>query len=502
VAVLDRDAEAVATGSRLAGIRRPGLERVAGAAVPLALAAQAHGVNDRPGLAGFDVVVVAEIDRVEGRRHESTLVVVTRGLEYLDGLAHEAQGDLSLQAELAEAYLKVGDVQGRPGFSNLGDRAGAAESYSKAVELGDSILAQRPGPDSERELATVLDRLGDTERLLGKSAAALQSYRRALAPREAWTAATFDRDLATSLQRIADVQAATGDGPGALESQRRALGLLEQIAAQAPGDASAVRELFIGRVKMGDRLSAAGDLRGALASYRSALATSERMAARDPRSARARRELAVCHDKVGNALAALGETEEALREYRAALGLREALVASDRRDAELRRDLSVSHDKIGGVLLAQGDAAGALQSFQSALALDTTAIGADPASAQARLDVSSDLENVAAAHLRAGRFGDAEAGLRRALELRERISRDDPANTEVRGGLVSLYASLGQLEARRGAGRPDGAAACARAREWHDKALRLEQEGIDLPPDAKEALRRLAADLVRCPSAR
>ncbi|HEY7513836.1 MAG TPA: protein kinase, partial [Vicinamibacteria bacterium] len=149
--------------------------------------------------------------------------LVTRGLEYLDGLAHEASGDLSLQSELAEAYLKVGDVQGRPGFSNLGDRAGAVASYRKAVELRQAILAQRPDEDAERELATALDRVGDTERLLGDSKAALASYKRAFALREPRASSGGDRDLATSLQRIADTEAAVGDAAGALESQKRAL---------------------------------------------------------------------------------------------------------------------------------------------------------------------------------------------------------------------------------------------------------------------------------------
>ena len=147
-------------------------------------------------------------------------------------------------------------------------------------------------------------------------------------------------------------------------------------------------------------------------------------------------------------------------------------------------------------------AAGALASFRRALALDETAAGADPTSAQARLDVSADLENLGAALLRAGRLVEAEAGFRRALELRERLSSEDPANAEVRAGFVSLFANLGQLEAQRGAAARGKAAAasCSRAREWHDKALRLEQEGVVLLPEAKEALRHLASDLVRCPT--
>ena len=41
-------------------------------------------------------------------------LVVTKALEYLDGLAAEASGDAALQKELAAAYDKVGDVQGNP----------------------------------------------------------------------------------------------------------------------------------------------------------------------------------------------------------------------------------------------------------------------------------------------------------------------------------------------------------------------------------------------------
>jgi hypothetical protein len=66
-----------------------------------------------------------------------------------------------------------------------------------------------------------------------------------------------------------------------------------------------------------------------------------------------------------------------------------------------------------------------------------------------------------------------------------------------------LYANLGRLEVLRGAGTPAArGAACAKARVWHDKALRLEQEGLALSPEARSGLSQLAAALVRCPIAR
>jgi hypothetical protein len=65
-------------------------------------------------------------------------LLVRRALEYLDSLAREAGGDLSLQREVAMAYLKVGNVQGNPRNANLGDTAGALESYRKALAIAES----------------------------------------------------------------------------------------------------------------------------------------------------------------------------------------------------------------------------------------------------------------------------------------------------------------------------------------------------------------------------
>jgi non-specific serine/threonine protein kinase/serine/threonine-protein kinase len=111
-------------------------------------------------------------------------LLVRRGLEYLDGLAQEATGDEALQAELAAAYVKVGDVQGRPGYANLGDRKGALASYRKAAALYQEVASRRPkDPGAQQDLASTQDRLGDTLRTAGDSEQALSSYRSALALR-------------------------------------------------------------------------------------------------------------------------------------------------------------------------------------------------------------------------------------------------------------------------------------------------------------------------------
>jgi hypothetical protein len=54
-----------------------------------------------------------------------------------------------LQHELAAAYLKVGDVQGRPYKPNLGDTAGALASYGKAVAIYEALSAKAGAMDAE-----------------------------------------------------------------------------------------------------------------------------------------------------------------------------------------------------------------------------------------------------------------------------------------------------------------------------------------------------------------
>ena len=59
-------------------------------------------------------------------------ILVGHALRYLDNLSREAGDDPSLQHEMGVAYGKIGDVQGRPEFSNLGRTADARRSYQRS----------------------------------------------------------------------------------------------------------------------------------------------------------------------------------------------------------------------------------------------------------------------------------------------------------------------------------------------------------------------------------
>ena len=103
-------------------------------------------------------------------------LIVQRSLEYLDRLAREDAGDLSLQGELANAYERIGRVQGNPEGSNLGEIDGAVESFSKALNIREKI----GNPPSEKNLADQVALAGSYREMCRINARYLGSIKTAL----------------------------------------------------------------------------------------------------------------------------------------------------------------------------------------------------------------------------------------------------------------------------------------------------------------------------------
>lgn len=191
--------------------------------------------------------------------------LVKRALEYLDSLAAEAADDPSLQRELVFAYVKIGNAQGNPNNANLGDTAGALQSYSRAL-----AIAEQLGTKSRND--------GDNWRALG-----------------------------VCLEKLADVQAATGDISAAVPTARRSLAAFAANAAAAPEDARAQRALAISYLKVGDvsgnpNFVNAGNPVAALQSYQSALTIATSLHDGAPEDTDIERLLGVIHERLGTML--------------------------------------------------------------------------------------------------------------------------------------------------------------------------------------------------------
>jgi len=452
--------------------------------------------------------------------------LLERTVGSLDRLAREAAADVSLQQDLATAYLKVGDVRGRPGYANLGDKAGALESYRKSLAIREALLNADPdNAQARRDQAATHDRVGDLLRTTGDTPGALRHYQQSLALRQtlirdSLPAPSFGQkdmqaqlDLASSYQRIGDMQAMTGRRADALDNQRRALAIFERAVAVAPDDKRASRDLFIGHVKMGDRLGGAGDKAPALEHYRRALQIASAIAAADHDNAKAKRELAVCHDKVGNILVAsnspegglAGDPAGALENYRQAFAIREKLSLADPSNVEASRDLATSHVKIGETLVKMGNTAEALQSYRAALKIDEALSAPDRNNAQHRLDCAYDYEKIG--DLLAGN-GDLNASIeqhRQAERIRRDISNADRENEEVKRDLAGSQARLGELHAMLAEKtRPDSAKRTElwrEARKWYQQSAGIWAElraRHQLTESETEDANKVTAAIAKC----
>ena len=122
-----------------------------------------------------------EVSKVPGTL-ESRRLIVSRALEYLDQLSQDESADESLQKDLAESYLKVGNVQGTLVRSNesLGRYADALGSFRKAAAIFRRLHRRATGDRELRgRLAKSFEGVGDACTRLKDAACAEQGYRQA-----------------------------------------------------------------------------------------------------------------------------------------------------------------------------------------------------------------------------------------------------------------------------------------------------------------------------------
>jgi tetratricopeptide (TPR) repeat protein len=83
-----------------------------------------------------------------------------RAMEYLDRLNAAKSGDPVLRAELAEGYLRLGDVLGNPFAPNLGQTPKALETYRKALAIAEPLAREAGNERGRLVLAKINQQLG------------------------------------------------------------------------------------------------------------------------------------------------------------------------------------------------------------------------------------------------------------------------------------------------------------------------------------------------------
>jgi tetratricopeptide (TPR) repeat protein len=202
------------------------------------------------------------IQKIPGSTPAQKLLVGTV-LEHLDRAAKDASGDPQMQLDLANAYVRLANVQGNPYDQNIGDAHGALASLDKALSIATVLVRQQPEN----------------------------------------TAATHARGWAQ--QSLSEVLSGMGRTQEAVATMRLAAATYEELASRPGAKIEALMDAATAYGGLGDELGQSGtaslsDPVAALAAFRKTLELEERIVRIDPSSSRALRGIAVSHAKIAN----------------------------------------------------------------------------------------------------------------------------------------------------------------------------------------------------------
>jgi non-specific serine/threonine protein kinase/serine/threonine-protein kinase len=261
---------------------------------------------------------------------EEALARYRRSLELRERLVAEDPKDVPARKDLAVSHERIGDTLGNPGFPNLGDTAGALESFERMQGIVERVAAENPQDrDARHRVAVGYEKLGKVKAAAGDVRGALELFRReadglgALAAEEPANAA-YRRNLAVAYGNVGSALFDLGELRGALEVQRHMLGIRDELAAADARNRAARRDLAWAHDVIGDTQAALRDDPAAVASYRRAAALLDELLRADPAQISHRERLASTLESLASALARLGREGEAREAASRARALRKA----------------------------------------------------------------------------------------------------------------------------------------------------------------------------------
>ncbi len=355
--------------------------------------------------------------------------MVRNAIGYLDRLASESTGDSQLQEELAAAYEKVGDVQGRPGGANLGDTAAALASYRKAEKIRESVFDQ--ASNAQRD------------------------------------------DLARTYLRISSVLRAAGDFPAALEYDRKALAIRLALFESEPDHVERLRSLAATYTSLSASHSLMGRWDEVSETRRKAWEIYEDIGRRDPANEADQRSVAQANYRMASILLFQKKYDEGLSRARRSLSIDEALLLRHPGNVQYQVAVAQDHSFYGNGLVQAGRVREGLEELREGRELYTRLAVLDPQEVRTRTLLATNEVFTAKALLREGNWPQALALVQKSLVSRVKLSKENPMNAGARGEVAESFGALGDVLAKAGK-RPEALGAY---REAMSVLSALEREG-------------------------
>jgi serine/threonine protein kinase/tetratricopeptide (TPR) repeat protein len=383
-------------------------------------------------------------------------LLVRRSQEYLDRLAQDANGDPSLQQELAIAYMKLGDIQGNPAEADLGDTNGAKVSYQNALAILQPLLASHPNERALQLQAAALD-----ERIALHSSAqeCVDLLHKAIYIREALLAhnpadVQLRRDLASSYAELSlhyanpyTISYLLGSATG-MQYARKSLDLRQPLLDAAPNDAISLFDVFESYHYVADMLWVTGHPREALHYQMSIRDRMRTFIDHNPSNSEARRLLVTGEGRVASVLEELGELSRAWEVLRPAYRGILAIGAADTKNVQIQRQEISGYNQVGELALKMGKFREAIRNHRQAVAFSLSLIKIDPTNSDSQYRLANGQEALGNALAVKGELREAVEDSSKAVEIRKSLVAADPTDARGRYALAKNLLHLGNVQAK------------------------------------------------------
>ncbi len=343
--------------------------------------------------------------------------IVETARKYLDGLAKDAGNDKGLILELAQAYQRLGDVQGRWGSANLGQDKEARASYQRALALYSRLpVTRESSADLRRKVAGVFYSLGRVEFNTYHEDIAEKFTRQALEMVVDPTPDAATRLLHAQVESsLGQIRLKQGDAAGAVALLGSALHELTDLQSSAGHDPRLPAVLTDAHERLGRAKVDTGDLDGALNDFQEMIRDSPPCDEHVPPGDACRRlgywlmdaaDVYAAQDKPN-----LDDPGKAVVLYEQALHIQERFAAMDEHDRQARFDLAARCGKLGDAVW-KADPQRALALYDRALAT------AKSLASKEQLEMLRDsyLMAIARPLIQLGRIAEARKALTEELE--------------------------------------------------------------------------------------
>lgn len=341
-----------------------------------------------------------EVEKLENSTKVREMLVAD-SLTYLDSLAGDENADDALKSEIARAYIRIGKVQGRAYFANLGDTAGAIENFRKGIAMLEPLAAKSGDPKLQSDL--------------------INAY----------------SDFSVTLKRQG-----SADESGAV--LRKAIALNEELLRKTPGDIALSLRLGTSYIFLGDSLPVGNGEGENIPAFRRSIEAVDTVLATDPNHLRAINISAASADRIVTNLLLLAKDAEEDKDTGLASGLRreaepmakrniesaEKLVALEPNNVLNQVILDAANFNYGTVLFDSGDSAAAAGYQAPAVEKFKKGVEADVNNLEQKQLYAGVRVGLATTYFRSGKAAQAEPLFEGAIKDFDELVAHDAANFE------------------------------------------------------------------------